>query len=96
MLCTPLSIHVELDHHIAVKQCLWYTISAIEHQQSLSAWDRGKSLKLIICIGSIHKFGSWLIQVMYFHECAWCHLYCQMFFMSPFIEMLIYISAPLD
>ena len=31
----------DLDHHTAVKKCLWYTLSSIEHQQALSKWDQG-------------------------------------------------------
>ena len=31
----------DLDHHTAVKKCLWYTLSSIEHQQGLSKWDQG-------------------------------------------------------
>ena len=33
----------DLDHHTAVKKCLWYTLSSIEHQQGLSKWDQGNN-----------------------------------------------------
>ena len=31
----------DLEYHTAVKKCLWYTLSSINHQQGLSKWDQG-------------------------------------------------------
>ena len=37
----------DLDHHTAVKKCLWYTLSSIQHQQGLSKWDQGNNQSVL-------------------------------------------------